>query len=63
MEHAQCIFPDSGKLFANVDSFLHAALWSNQEHQFRQATHPLTLLLQNFDADILETHGLHWQQS
>jgi len=30
--------------------------------QFRQETHPLTCMLQNYDADKLRTHELHWQQ-
>jgi len=29
---------------------------------FLQETHPLTFMLQNYDEDILWTHGLHWQQ-
>jgi len=29
--------------------------------QFRQETHPLTFTLQNYDADKLRTHELHWQ--
>jgi len=29
---------------------------------FRQETHPLTFILQNYDADILRTNELHWQQ-
>jgi len=55
---------DSGKLFANVYlySFLHAALWFNQEiSSFKKLTHS-PLLLQHDDADILRTHGLQWQQ-
>jgi len=30
--------------------------------KFRQETHPLTFMLQNYDADKLRTHELHWQQ-
>ena len=30
--------------------------------QFRQESHPLTFMLQNFDADKLRTHELHWQK-
>jgi len=29
--------------------------------QLRQETHPLTFMLQNYDADKLRTHELHWQ--
>jgi len=29
--------------------------------QFCQETHPLTFMLQNYDADKLRTHELHWQ--
>jgi len=29
---------------------------------FRQETHPLTFMLQTYDADILRTYELHWQQ-
>jgi len=54
---------DSSKLFAKVDHFSRAALlWFNQWQLFREETHPLTFMLQNFDADVLRTHRLHWQQ-
>ena len=29
--------------------------------QFRQETHPLTFMLQNYDVDKLRTNELHWQ--
>jgi len=28
---------------------------------FREKTHPLTFMLQNYDADKLRTHQLPWQ--
>jgi len=50
-------------LLTYIYSFLHAALWFNQGHYFQQETHPLTFLLQNYDANLLRNHGLHWQQT
>ena len=29
--------------------------------QLRQETHPLSFMLQNYNADKLRTHELHWQ--
>jgi len=42
------------------ERFLHAALWFNQEHLFRQETRPLTFTFKNYHADLLRTHELHW---
>jgi len=42
-----------------LNAFFQMAV--NQGHYFRQEP-PLTFMLQNFDVDILQAHGLHWQQ-
>jgi len=47
------LLSDSGKLFANVYHFSRAALRFNQRHSFREVAHPLTFMLQKFDAGAL----------
>jgi len=54
---------DNGKLFADKHMLLYTILWFSQQHYLRQGTHPLTFLLENYDANLLRNHGLHWQQS
>jgi len=44
-------------------SFSHDALWFNQRYSFQQESDQLTFMLQNYDANLLLTHGLHRQQS
>jgi len=53
----------SSKLFANeyICSFFTSCIMVQSGDQLRQETHPLTFMLQNYDADKRRTHELHWQ--
>ena len=53
-------FEHRGAKFASCPGHHLTSLRSSQSgDQFRQETHPLTFMLQNYDADKLRTHELH----